>query len=218
MISPLGDAVGMETVGPGDNGTGTRAPRRRTWIGVLVLGAIVFGVLVAAAYALDEYKFEQSMERLENQQRGERRERLAQEYEERTRGPCGRHIEMINRDGDSGYWCERDVPLKKFDGWIVRRPDEPTPAVGSNAGDPVPMHCTVEFGGKKSICWNTAKKCENFASLLSAPDKTATCVEQLDVFCAGKVCYGSMDACTETHAGCEALDLRLTITMSGADG
>jgi hypothetical protein len=53
----------------------------------------------------------------------ERQEARRREYEERTRGPCGAEIELINARGESRYICERDVAAWRGDGWIPRQVD-----------------------------------------------------------------------------------------------
>lgn len=56
-----------------------------------------------------------------------RREQARLEYEERTRGPCGPKIEIINASGDAATTCQRDLAAHAANGWIVRYPDAGTP-------------------------------------------------------------------------------------------
>lgn len=53
------------------------------------------------------------------------RERRKEEFYEQQLGPCGAKIEMINMDGDSRSFCERDVHGAEGMGWVVRHQERP---------------------------------------------------------------------------------------------
>jgi hypothetical protein len=87
---------------------------------------VVVGVVVVALAAIvgwgvhqedaKERRREEVLRSIDDTQREWNR----QLYEERTRGPCGEAVEMINREGDARAFCARDVGAAEHGGWIRR--------------------------------------------------------------------------------------------------